>query len=235
MAKNKRKAIVACRQDSAHIVGPNVHDNDGDGSAVLGLQVATAFEADAVSCPLLGSGSGGRLHRRLSDDEILDKDQLDFNFTDEECEDSPRAPAMLPAPPLSSPPPLLPVEASPPLLPKKVMLSAPIIWPQKVVYETLSKYWALLSCTLAILVSFRWLQHVVPTTNKIGPQPPPQISPPMVQGHPQENNIQEASKDAARPEAALENSAGWVIVVSRKSSKQCKGKAVGWFLRPGAG
>jgi hypothetical protein len=60
-----------------------------------------------------------------SDDEILDEDQLDFNFTDEECEDSPQAHAMLPAPLLSPPPPLLPAE-QPPLLPKKVMSSAPI-------------------------------------------------------------------------------------------------------------
>ena len=60
-----------------------------------------------------------------SDDEILAEDQLDFNFTDEECEDSPQAHVMLPAPLLSPPPPLLPAE-QPPLLPKKVMSSAPI-------------------------------------------------------------------------------------------------------------
>jgi len=59
------------------------------------------------------------------DDEILDEDQLDFNFTDEECEDSPQAHAMPPAPLLSPPPPLLPAE-QPPLLPKKVTSSAPI-------------------------------------------------------------------------------------------------------------
>ena len=39
-----------------------------------------------------------------SEDEILDEDQLDFNFTDEEGDDSPQVPAMLPAPHLSSPP-----------------------------------------------------------------------------------------------------------------------------------
>ena len=57
-----------------------------------------------------------------SDDEILDEDQLDFNFTDEECEASP---AMLPAPNLSSPPSLLPAE-NPPLLQQNAMPSAPI-------------------------------------------------------------------------------------------------------------
>ena len=48
-----------------------------------------------------------------SDDEILDEDQLDFNFSDEECEDSPQAPSMLPAPHLSPPPPLLSAEQPP--------------------------------------------------------------------------------------------------------------------------
>ncbi|KAJ6925329.1 hypothetical protein NC651_009867 [Populus alba x Populus x berolinensis] len=61
----------------------------------------------------------------VEDFSDLDEDQLDFNFTDEECEDSPQAPVMLPAPHLSSPPPLLPAEQTP-LLPKKVMSSAPI-------------------------------------------------------------------------------------------------------------
>nr|TKS17470.1 hypothetical protein D5086_0000012940 [Populus alba] len=330
-----------------------------------------------------------------SDDEILDEDQLDFNFTDEECEDSPQAPAMLPAPHLSSPPPLLPAE-QPPLLPKKVMSSAPIsediqprfeIWNlcvvgyvsgknpgfkalqriiatnwkceatltihetgwliyhfkseedklavlrggpylvygrplvlrqmtkyfdfssaemsrvpvwltsnlgrmsyarvlveidlleelrhnvkislpegstllQKIIYETLPKY-----CNFCHVLGHTRLlcSKVAATTSKVPcPQPQPQAGvdkgtvfgrlgpqsppPPMVQGHPQDNNIQEASEgipqifpptvqghlnsiqeapeDTTRPDAALDNSAGWVTVVSRKSSKQQKGKAV---------
>nr|TKS10937.1 hypothetical protein D5086_0000078420 [Populus alba] len=64
---------------------------------------------------------------------------------------------------------------------------------------------------------------------RLGPQPPPQISPPTVQGHPQDNNIQEASEDTTRPEVSLENSTGWVTVVSHKSSKQHKGKVVAGF------
>ena len=111
------------------------------------------LEADVVSCPpcpappplppsspndvgspqlasAMAVASGSKhldvvLVEDCSDDEILNEDQLDFNFTDEECEDSPQAPAMLPAPHLSSPPPLFPAE-QPPLLPKKVMSSAPI-------------------------------------------------------------------------------------------------------------
>jgi len=49
-----------------------------------------------------------------SDDEILEEDQLDFNFSDEECDDSPQAPALLPTANLASPPPLLPAEPVPP-------------------------------------------------------------------------------------------------------------------------
>nr|TKS02381.1 hypothetical protein D5086_0000163680 [Populus alba] len=82
-------------------------------------------------------------------------------------------------------------------------------------------------------------------SGRLGPQPPP---PQMVQGHPQDNNIQEASEGipqffpptaqghlnsiqeapevTTRADAALDNSAGWVTVVSRKSSKQQKRKAV---------
>ncbi|KAL9347326.1 hypothetical protein Peur_058692 [Populus x canadensis] len=60
-----------------------------------------------------------------SDDEILDEDQLDFNFSDEECDDSPQAPAMLPTKNLPSLPPLLPTEQIPsPPLTKSVMPSS---------------------------------------------------------------------------------------------------------------
>ena len=116
-------------------------------------ELGEELEADAVPCPpcpappplppssphyvgppqlasAMAVASGSKhldvvLVEDCSDDEILDEDQLDFNFTEEECEDSPQAPTMLPAPHLSSPPPLLPAE-QPPLLPKKVMSSAPI-------------------------------------------------------------------------------------------------------------
>ena len=135
MAK-KRKATVARRQDSpsAHVVGPKVHDNDGDGTIDLALKVDSTVVPGAL-CPVpsplppssphdvgppqiastmaVASGSN-HLDAVLVedcivdfDDEILDEDQLDFNFTDEECEDSP---AMLPAPNLSSPPPLIPAK-----------------------------------------------------------------------------------------------------------------------------
>lgn len=117
------------------------------------VELDADLEAEAVSCPpclappplppssphdvgssqlasAMAVASGSKhldvvLVEDCSDDEILDEDQLDFNFTDEECEDSPQAHAMLPAPLLSPPPPLLPAE-QPPLLPKKVMSSAPI-------------------------------------------------------------------------------------------------------------
>jgi len=60
-----------------------------------------------------------------SDDEILDEDQLDFNFSDEECDDSPQALAMLPTKNLPSLPPLLPTEQIPsPPLTKSVMPSS---------------------------------------------------------------------------------------------------------------
>ena len=60
-----------------------------------------------------------------SDDEILDEDQLDFNFSDEKCDDSPQAPTVLPTKNLPSPPPLLPAEQIPsPLLTKSVMPSS---------------------------------------------------------------------------------------------------------------
>jgi len=129
MVKNKRKATstVARRQDasSAHIVGPKVHDHDGDGSAVLAPTVVPADDPDAVPCipcpvppplppspprdvglsaphtaPAMVVTSGSRhLDAVLvedsnvgSNDEILDEDQLDFNFSDEEGDDSPQAP-----------------------------------------------------------------------------------------------------------------------------------------------
>jgi len=62
-----------------------------------------------------------------SNDEILDEDQLDFNFSDEECDDSPQAHAMLPAKNLSSPPHLLPAEQipTPSLPPNSAMASSP--------------------------------------------------------------------------------------------------------------
>jgi len=161
MAKNKRKATssVARRQDvsPAHIVGPKVHDHDGDGSVILALTVVPASEPGAIPCasgpvppPLPPSSprdvglsaphpapamvvTSGSKHLDailmedcavVSDDEILDEDQLDFNFSDEECVDSPQAPATLPAQDLPSPPPILPTEQTPssPLLqPKRVM------------------------------------------------------------------------------------------------------------------
>ncbi|KAL9363701.1 hypothetical protein Peur_041574 [Populus x canadensis] len=195
-----------------------------------------------------------------SDDEILDEDQLDFNFSDEECEDSPQAPSMLPAPHLSPPPPLLPAE-QPPLLPKKVMSSAPIsgskeLAPPSVAGNpipapSINKWRDLFSsnkstnpCTKLQNFSLNHLSKTCTAFGRLGPQPPP----PTVQGHPQDNNIQEAPEgipqifpptvqghlnsiqealeDTTRPVAALDNSAGWVTVVSRKSSKQQKGKAV---------
>jgi hypothetical protein len=61
-----------------------------------------------------------------SDDEILDEDQLDFNFSDEEGDDSPQAPAVLPAKNLSSPPLVIPTKQLPTSsLPKSVMPSSP--------------------------------------------------------------------------------------------------------------
>ena len=49
-----------------------------------------------------------------SDEEILDEDQLDFNFSDEECDDSPQALALLPVEKVPSPSPLPPAEKIPP-------------------------------------------------------------------------------------------------------------------------
>ncbi|KAL9405443.1 hypothetical protein Peur_002415 [Populus x canadensis] len=125
MAKNKRKATstVAHRQDVSpvHIVGPKVHDHDGNDSVLLSLTVVPATEPGAVPCasgpvppPLPSSpprdvglsaphpapamvvtSDSKHLDAVLvedctivSDDEILDEDQLDFNFSDEECVDS---------------------------------------------------------------------------------------------------------------------------------------------------
>jgi len=153
MAKNKRKAnsTVARRQDSSPtlVVGPKIHDHDGDGSAIPDLTVAPATEPGADPCaprpvppplppspprdvgpstphpaPSLVVTTGSKLlHAALvdacavvSDDEILDEDQLDFNFSDEECVDSPQATAPFPAQHVLSPSPLLPVELSPPPL-----------------------------------------------------------------------------------------------------------------------
>ena len=151
MVKNKRKATstVARRQDAspAHVVGPKIHDHDGDGSVILALTAAPAIEPGAdpyAPCPVppplppspprdVGPSAPhpapslvvatGSKHLDavlvddctvVSDDEILDEDQLDFNFSDEECVDSPQAPAPLPAQHVLSPSPPLPVEQSPP-------------------------------------------------------------------------------------------------------------------------
>nr|TKR66342.1 hypothetical protein D5086_0000312250 [Populus alba] len=48
-----------------------------------------------------------------SDEEILDEHQLDFNFSDEECDDPPQAPTILPTKKVPSPPPLPPTEKIP--------------------------------------------------------------------------------------------------------------------------
>jgi hypothetical protein len=146
MVKNKRKATstVARRQDAslAHVVGPKIHDHDGDA-----LTAAPAIEPGADPCapcpvppplppspprdvgpsvplpaPSLVVATGSK-HLDVvlvddctvvSDDEILDEDQLDFNFSDEECVDSPQAPAPLPTQYVLSPSPPLPVVQSPP-------------------------------------------------------------------------------------------------------------------------
>nr|TKR90321.1 hypothetical protein D5086_0000234360 [Populus alba] len=102
---------------------------------------------------------------------------------------------------------------------------------QKVVYETLPKYCNFchvldhtrLLCSKAA-ASTNKVPYSQPQTQdgadrgnmfgRLGPQPPPQSSTPT------------ASEEIVTPEAALENSASWVTVDSRKSSKQRKGKAV---------
>nr|TKS15655.1 hypothetical protein D5086_0000031150 [Populus alba] len=137
MAKNKRKATSAVgrRQDTspANIVSPKGNDHDGDSSMVLAPTVGTDVGPDEVACapspappplppssprdvgPMMAVASGSRFLDAVlvedcsggSDDEILGEDQLDLNFSDEDC-DSPQGPKILPTLILS--PPLIPIE-----------------------------------------------------------------------------------------------------------------------------
>jgi hypothetical protein len=115
---------------------------------------------------------------------------------------------------------------------------------QKVVYETLPEYFNfchVLGHTRILCSKATATTNNVPCPQppaqavlaakgtvfgRLGPQPPLQVPPPMVQGQSQDHNIPAASVENAGPEAVLENSNGWVTVDSRKSSKQRKGKAV---------
>nr|TKS10924.1 hypothetical protein D5086_0000078290 [Populus alba] len=137
MAKNKRKAtsIVARRQNALHAAnaGPNDHDHDGDGLVVLSLTIVPTTKPDVVPCatypdpyPSLSSQPCEVDCYVASNEEILDEDQLDFNFLDEECDDSPQAPALLPAEKVPFPPPLPLDEKVPsPSLMKSVMPFSP--------------------------------------------------------------------------------------------------------------
>ncbi|KAL9384337.1 hypothetical protein Peur_021347 [Populus x canadensis] len=133
MAKNKRKAtsIVARRQDAlpAPIVGPKDHDPGGDDSEPRDVGLSALHPASVMVVASSSKSLDAVLMEDCSvasDDEILDEDQLDFNFSDEECDDSPQAPTLLPTKNLPSPPSLLPAEQIPsPPLTKSVMPSSP--------------------------------------------------------------------------------------------------------------
>nr|TKS08427.1 hypothetical protein D5086_0000103080 [Populus alba] len=96
MAKNKRKAtsIVARRQNALHVanVGPKDHDHNGDGLVVLSLMVVPATKPDVVPCATYPDP-----YPSLSSQPCE---------VDEECDDSPQAPALLPAEKVPFPPPL---------------------------------------------------------------------------------------------------------------------------------
>ena len=126
MAKNKRRATstVDRRQDTspANIVSPKGNDHDGDSSGVLAPPVGSDIGPDEVACapssahpsrdvsPAIAAASSSRLLDVVqvedcsggSDDETIREDQLDLNFSDEDC-DSPQGPEILPAPILTSP------------------------------------------------------------------------------------------------------------------------------------
>nr|TKS00953.1 hypothetical protein D5086_0000177950 [Populus alba] len=116
---------------------------------------------------------------------------------------------------------------------------------QKVVYESLPKYCNFchvlghtrLLCSKAAASSNKVpcpqpqnldVAARVNVFDRLGPQLPPQSSPSIEQDQPQVNIVHQVSEENVMPEAALDHSAGWVTVDSRKSSKR-KGKAVVGF------
>ena len=84
---------------------------DGDGSVAQGPHVVTASSTHEVGPPQAMEGAPGYKHLEVvpvedctagSDEEILGEDQLDLNFSDDDC-DSPQGTEILPAPILSPP------------------------------------------------------------------------------------------------------------------------------------
>nr|TKS12645.1 hypothetical protein D5086_0000061640 [Populus alba] len=94
---------------------------------------------------------------------------------------------------------------------------------------TFIKKWSTrLSPSIAIFATFLTQDDVDRENvfNRLGPQPPLVSSPPTMHGQPHSNINQQAAEEIVTPEVALDNSAGWVTVDSRKASKLRKGKEV---------
>lgn len=116
MAKSKRKAIAAATRGKATLHGPAPDTPDHDRSIVLAVKALSSSSfpplASAVCSsvlePILEAAPGpASLNDITVDDcsedaalagDLLDEEQLDFSFTDDDCED------LLPSPPLFPPP-----------------------------------------------------------------------------------------------------------------------------------
>jgi len=116
MAKHKRKAIAAATRGKASLHDPAPDNPDHDRSIVLAVKALssssfpplTSAVCSSILEPILEAALGlVSLDDIIVDDcseddalagDLLDEEQLDFSFTDDDCED------LLPSPPLFPPP-----------------------------------------------------------------------------------------------------------------------------------
>jgi len=132
IARNKRKATTTVSRRQDHLHAPISDPDDHDGSMVLALKVVHGSQSGVVlhesnsdpplipSSPTNGANpsnphldhemmvaSGSKsmeavLVEDYSDEEDLEEEQLDFTFSEEECEVSPKSPSLLSATCVSS-------------------------------------------------------------------------------------------------------------------------------------
>lgn len=125
MARNKRKATATVPRRQDHLHAPVSNPDDHDGSVVLALKVVHGSQSSVVlhesnsdPRPIPSSSTSGAnpnnphldhemtfvsgskfieevLVEDCSDEKDLEEEKLDFTFSEEECEGSPKYPSLL--------------------------------------------------------------------------------------------------------------------------------------------